>query len=228
MHQDSKVNEQHGFQEHAVVDGSDADVSCDPGYDTNEPSNTDNIHAVADTEKAVALATSPESDNDTVSWDGPDDPANPLNWSAWKKFVNGALVSALALITPLASSFFAPGVPQLMQDFQNSSDLLAAFVISVYVLGFAFGPLIMAPMSEVYGRLVVYNICNIGFVVFMIACAVAPSLNALIVFRFLSGIFDSCPLANANGSIVDMVSQGKRASAIVSAAYRRIRPPAVD
>ena len=222
MDQGSKVNQQHGLQEHAVVDGSDADVLSLPGDDTKELRSTDNIHAVADVEKSVALATSPENDNDTVGWDGPDDPANPLNWSASKKFVNGALVSALALITPLASSFFAPGVPQLMQDFQNSSDLLAAFVISVYVLGFAFGPLIMAPMSEVYGRLVVYNICNVGFVVFTIACAVAPSLDALIVFRFLSGIFGSCPLANANGSIVDMVSQSKRARAIVSAAYRRI------
>lgn len=222
MDQGSKVNQQHGLQEHAVVDGSDADVLSRPGDDTKELRSTDNIHSVADVENSVALATSPESDNDTVGWDGPDDPANPLNWSASKKFVNGALVSALALITPLASSFFAPGVPQLMQDFQNSSDLLAAFVVSVYVLGFAFGPLIMAPMSEVYGRLVVYNICNVGFVVFTIACAVAPSLDALIVFRFLSGIFGSCPLANANGSIVDMVSQGKRARAIVSAAYRRI------
>ena len=216
MDRNNEVQEQLNMETQEKFDESDAEVLADSSYDIHTQSSTDNINVPIDTEKSAAPAPSSESGNDTVGWDGPDDPANPLNWSTGKKFVNGALISALALITPLASSFFAPGVPQLMQDFHNSSDLLAAFVISVYVLGFAFGPLIMAPMSEVYGRLVVYNICNIGFVVFMIACAVAPSLNSLIAFRFLSGIFGSCPLANANGSIVDMVSQAKRASAIVS------------
>ena len=168
------------------------------------------------TESGAAVSPAePSANPDLVWWDGDADAANPLNWPAWRKFVQGLLISFLAFLTPLASSFFAPGVPQLMEEFGSHETVLAEFVVSVYVLGFAFGPLIMAPMSEIYGRSVVYHVCNVGFTIFVIACAVAPSLNALIVFRFFCGVFGSCPLANANGSIFDMVSQKRRAKALV-------------
>jgi MFS family permease len=36
---------------------------------------------------------------------------------------------------------FAPGVPELMKEFGSDNTLLSGFVVSVYVLGFAFGPL---------------------------------------------------------------------------------------
>ena len=38
---------------------------------------------------------------------------------------------------------FAPAVPQVMKDFGEHNDDLASFVVSVYVLGYAFGPLVM-------------------------------------------------------------------------------------
>ncbi len=110
---------------------------------------------------------SSEDEANIVFWDGPDDPANPYNWPSWKKVVNCVLISALTFITPLGSSIFAPGVPELMRDFQSSSSELAAFVVSVYVLGFAFGPMLMAPLSEIYGRLIVYHICNVAFFAFL-------------------------------------------------------------
>jgi MFS family permease len=36
---------------------------------------------------------------------------------------------------------FAPGVPRLMKDFNSTNIELASFVVSIYILGFAFGPL---------------------------------------------------------------------------------------
>ena len=38
---------------------------------------------------------------------------------------------------------FAPAVPQLMAEFHSSNTELAAFVVSIYVLGFAIGPLVI-------------------------------------------------------------------------------------
>lgn len=159
----------------------------------------------------------PEDDDPNVIWwDNDDDPANPYNWPSWLKVVNCVLVSLLTFVTPLASSIFAPGVPQLMADFRSDSPELAAFVVSVYVLGFAFGPLIIAPMSEIYGRVPVYHVCNVCFTAFLAACALAPTLNSLIAFRFLSGVFGSCPLTNGGGSIADMIRQEKRAAAMAA------------
>jgi multidrug resistance protein len=72
----------------------------------------------------------------------------------------------------------------------------------------------MAPLSEIYGRVIVYHVCNIGFLAFIVGCALAPSLNVLIGCRLLSGIFGSCTLANGGGSIADMIGQEKRGAAM--------------
>lgn len=136
---------------------------------------------------------------------------------------------------------FAPGVPQLMAEFKSTSSELASFCVSVYVLGYATGPMLFAPLSELYGRAIVYHGCNVGFVgewarsrvavvmafcclkpltpvlaAFIIACAKAPSLSALIVFRFLSGVFGSAPITNGGGTIADMIVQEKRGAAMAS------------
>ena len=42
---------------------------------------------------------------------------------------------------------FAPGVPQLMSEFDSSNSVLASLVVSIYILGNAFGPIVLAPLS---------------------------------------------------------------------------------
>ena len=105
---------------------------------------------------------------------------------------------------------FAPGVPQVMNDFHSADINLSSFVVSVYVLGYAFGPIVIAPLSELYGRLPLYHACNILFVILTIACAVSRNLNMLIGFRFLEGTFGSAPLTLGGGTIADMIVQQKR------------------
>jgi hypothetical protein len=82
-----------------------------------------------------------EVDPNIVDWDGPDDPENPMNWSTGRKWGAIAVVSGITFLTPLGSSIFAPGVPLVMKEFNSSSTMLEGFIVSVYVLGFAFGPL---------------------------------------------------------------------------------------
>jgi hypothetical protein len=135
-------------------------------------------------------------DPNIVDWSGPNDPENPLNSTLAFKILNVGLVSALTFLTPLASSMFAPGVPEIMAEFQSTNVLLADFVLSVYVLEFAIGPLILAPSSELYGRAIIYHICNAGFLVFSVACAVSTDLGMLITFRFFQGCFGSAPVTN--------------------------------
>lgn len=110
---------------------------------------------------------------------------------------------------------FAPGVQQVMAEAHESSTLLAAFVVSsIYVLGFAIGPLVFAPLSEMYGRLPVYLISSIMFVIFTIACAVSSNMNMLIGFRFLEGGFDVTPITLGGGTIADLMPVEKRGGAM--------------
>lgn len=105
---------------------------------------------------------------------------------------------------------FAPGVPDVLEDFNSSNAQLGSFVVSVYVLGYAFGPLIIAPLSELYGRLVIYHSCNVLFVIFTVACAVSSNLDMLIAFRFFAGTVGSAPLTIGGGTIADMIVQEQR------------------
>ncbi|KAI8630250.1 putative MFS multidrug transporter [Xylariaceae sp. FL1651] len=156
----------------------------------------------------------PNGDPNIVDWNGPDDLENPMNFSTSFKIINIGIVSFLTFVTPLGSSMFAPGVPQLQAEFGSTSALLADFVVSVYILGFAIGPLALAPTSELYGRAIIYHICNIGFIVFSVACAVSTNLSQLIVFRFFQGCFGSAPITIGGGTIADLVPQQSRGGVI--------------
>lgn len=163
-----------------------------------------------------AITDQPEAPQDphVVDWDGPDDPKNPQNWAASRKWGIIAALAAVTLITPLASSFFAPGVPQVLRTFEETSKTMATFVVSIYILGFAIGPLIIAPMSEMYGRNLLYSISNLLFVIFNVACALSTSLDMLIVFRFFAGCAGSAPLTLGGGTIADMFPPEQRAGAM--------------
>lgn len=131
----------------------DLEKSIESGRTISSGRNTPNGHADVDIEKQDVIDSSKTSakeetsetiephDPNVVDWDGPNDPLNPMNWSATRRWGMLAVVSGITFLTPLGSSMFAPGVPLVMQDFHSTNELLAGFVVSVYVLGFAFGPL---------------------------------------------------------------------------------------
>ncbi|RMZ78217.1 hypothetical protein DV738_g4024, partial [Chaetothyriales sp. CBS 135597] len=159
-------------------------------------------------------SNSKEKDPDIVDWDGPDDPRRPVNWPKTRKWAVLSIVSAITFLTPLASSMVAPGVPLVMEEFDNKSETIGSFVVSIYLLGYAIGPLLLAPMSELYGRQPLYHGCNILFAVWTMACALAPNLGSLLAFRLLAGIAGSCPLTIGGGSVADVFVSAERGRAM--------------
>ncbi|KAK5108074.1 hypothetical protein LTR62_008791 [Meristemomyces frigidus] len=211
----------------AVLEGHDADIPSNAGVvkdqDTvhefeKEKSSTSSVRdGDGDVEKAGIQTTEEEQeprDPNIVDWDGPDDLANPLNWKQTKKWSNIFVLSALTLLTPLASSMFAPGVPELLREFNINSTSLATFVVSAYLLGFAAGPIVIAPLSELYGRVIVYHVCNVGFILFTVACALSTNVKMLIGFRFLAGAWGISPITNGGGTIADLMRPEQRGSAM--------------
>lgn len=71
-------------------------------------------------------------------------------------------------------------------------------VLSVYFLGSAIIPLFAAPLSEIFGRLIVLQLSNLFYIVFNTLCGAANSQNELIVFRFLAGMGGAGPQAVRN------------------------------
>lgn len=143
-------------------------------------------------EKRERIAFAPIPTNDlaagVVGWDGQDDPTMPLNFPNSKKWLIVGLVSAITFVTPFASSILAPGIGVVDAEFNNMNEIVGTMTVSIYLLGYVIGPLFLAPLSEIYGRRVVLSAANAFFCVWQIGCALAPSIESLIVFRFLSGI----------------------------------------
>ncbi|KAJ6170116.1 hypothetical protein N7485_007462 [Penicillium canescens] len=168
------------------VEGSTPRASSQEIHRTDDEKDIvlDQTKRDSDLESGPAQADNEEKadvDPNIVTWDGPDDPENPLNWTSKRKLGTTCSIALITLLTPLGSSMFAPGVPRLVKDFGVTSTELSSFVVSVYLLGYCFGPLLLAPLSEMYGRQYLYHGCNILYVIWTIACAVAPEIGSLIV-----------------------------------------------
>ncbi|CRK15052.1 hypothetical protein BN1708_011321 [Verticillium longisporum] len=156
-------------------------------------------------------------DNGVVGWESQDDPEMPMNFSAKRKWTIVGFVAAITFLTPFASTILAPAIGFLAEDFSGNGEAdltMASFPISIYLLGYAVGPLFLSPLSEIYGRHVVLSSANAFFCVCLIGCALAPSLNALIVFRFLTGVGGSGCLTIGGGIIADIIPVHQRGRAI--------------
>lgn len=149
-------------------------------------------------------------DPNVVEFDGPDDPENPLNWSSTKKATQIILVTSMSLLSPIGSTINASSTLAILKNFNSSNQTAGALVTTVFLLGYTFGPIMIAPLSELYGRAILYNTCMFLFIICNILCALANSLGSLIVYRFLSGIAGSCPVTLGPGSITDMLTSEKR------------------
>jgi multidrug resistance protein len=93
-------------------------------------------------------------------------------------------------------------------------DPLTRKLSKVYILGYAAGPLFIAPLSEMYGRAPIYHISNVFFLIFTIGCAVSNSLNMLIVFRLLAGVAGSTVITIGGGTFGDLFSAAERGPAM--------------
>ena len=80
-----------------------------------------------------------------------------------------------------------PAVPQILKDLNSSQSLFSVLVVSIWEIGEGLGPFVIAPLSEIHGRLPVYHTANICFIIFAVASALSSSTSMLIAFRFLNG-----------------------------------------
>ncbi|KAL3470711.1 major facilitator superfamily domain-containing protein [Aspergillus californicus] len=162
-----------------------------------------------------------------ISWDGEDDPRNPLNWPDSVKWLHVAIISFGTFTIPLASSIFSPGVAKLDDEFHVENQLLSTIVVSIFVLGLAFGPLLAAPLSEMYGRWICYTVFNALYTVFTVACGVSTNISMLIVFRFFAGATGSAPLTIGGGTVADLFPIYQRGLALSFVTLGQAVAPAI-
>ncbi|KAL8689865.1 MAG: hypothetical protein Q9224_004542 [Gallowayella concinna] len=166
-------------------------------------------------------------DPNLVTWDGPDDPESPKNWSTRRRWAATIVVSSFTFISPVSSSMVAPALPAIAKDFNITNEIESQMVLSVFVLAYAIGPLLLGPLSEIYGRVPVLQLANLVYLVFNTACGLCKSKEQMIVFRFLSGLGGSAPLAIGGGVLSDCWKAEKRGQAISLYSLAPLLGPAI-
>ncbi|KAL4762605.1 MFS transporter [Aspergillus foveolatus] len=153
-----------------------------------------------------------EEDPYVVVWI-PNDPRNPMEFSAMMKWFLTGVAAIATLAVALVSSAYTGGVAEIQAEFGIGSEV-ATLGVSLFVLGFAIGPLLWAPLSEMFGRQIVYFFTYMALTAFNCGCAGAKNSWTLIILRFFAGAFGSSPLTNAGGVIADMFSAKQRGVAM--------------
>ena len=143
----------------------------------------------------------------------PNDPRNPMEWSQAYKWFIIMTVAIATLAVAFVSSAYSGATAQVIDEFHISSEV-ATLGISLFVLGFALGPLLWAPLSELYGRQVLFFGTYMMLTIWNAGAAGANNAAALIVMRFLAGTFGSSPLTNAGGVISDIMPASQRGIAM--------------
>jgi multidrug resistance protein len=145
----------------------------------------------------------------TLDWDGPDDPLNPHNWSAARKWYQTYTISGIALVGTFASSVFTPAIEQAATEL-GSTQLIATFAYSIYALGLAFGGPFAAPLSETFGRRPLIFISLPIFALFILGTGFVQSMAGLVVLRFWAGFFAAPSLSMGSGTLSDIWPPEKR------------------
>ncbi|KAJ7646873.1 major facilitator superfamily domain-containing protein [Roridomyces roridus] len=140
-----------------------------------------------------------------VDWDGELDPENPKNWSFRKRAYIAFNISFLTFSIYIGSAIYTSSIPGLMADF-NVSLTTATLGLTLYILGYAIGPMFLSPLQElpVLGRNPVYMITLFLFVIFQIPIVTAKNMNTVLALRFFTGFLGSPALATGGASMVDI------------------------
>ncbi|KAF2769076.1 putative MFS multidrug transporter [Teratosphaeria nubilosa] len=141
-------------------------------------------------------------DPDIVTWDGPDDPENPQNWPLKLKIWISICTGVLTWVVSFGSSVFSATTSVTAEEFGVSEEVMILSV-TLYVVGFACGPLVWGPLSEIYGRRTPLMVGMAGFVIFQVPVACATNIQTIFIGRFLSACFGAAPLAIVAGMYVD-------------------------
>ncbi|CAI7642062.1 unnamed protein product [Penicillium manginii] len=146
------------------------------------------------------------------------DPKNPKNYSPSHKVFLVIQMALLALAGSLGSSITSPAVASI-SEYTHTTSEVTALTVALFVLGWAFGPMIWAPISEVYGRRIGMLPAIFILGLFSIGTATSRSATAIFLTRFFGGIFASAPISNVPAALGDIFEPVSRGNAMTIVAF---------
>lgn len=135
---------------------------------------------------------------------------NPREWSTRKKTRVTLILGLMVLSFTYLSTAFALSANSLQRQFNTTAEVIT-LGLSLYVLGFALGPLLMGPLAQFNGKRPVYVVSWILFTACCFVVSESNNLGAILAFRLLSSVAGASALNNVPASYGDMTTPAKYA-----------------
>ncbi|EXJ56860.1 hypothetical protein A1O7_07204 [Cladophialophora yegresii CBS 114405] len=145
----------------------------------------------------------------------PDDPENPYNWSASKKWAITAVAIMATFTTILNGTMITVAHAAINDEFHVSDETFpnSYWPVTSWALGGALSGLVILPLMEDFGVRPAFLTTYVVFILFIIPQAVAKNFATLIVSRFFSGGCVSV-LSNTAAALIGNIWEGDRARTI--------------
>ena len=112
------------------------------------------------------------------------------------------ILGALSAFGPLAIDFYLPGFPAMALAFGTDEKHIQA-TLAAYFLGLSIGQLVYGPMADRFGRRLPLLVGVTLFTLSSLLCAFAPTLDWLIVARFVQALGGCAGMVLARAIVSD-------------------------
>lgn len=113
---------------------------------------------------------------------------NPHHWSASQKWSVVVLNTINLFLMNLSVTVVAPALDVISRDLEMDPTFEGPLVMSTFIITLSLGPLLLAPLSELYGRVPLMLMGNVVFIIFNLACGFVGTKAELMACRILSGL----------------------------------------
>ena len=116
-----------------------------------------------------------------------------------------AVLLLLTVFGPISMDLYLPLLPALTLELDAATSM-AQLTVSACLVGLALGQLVAGPLSDRFGRRIPLLVGVVGFIVTSAWCAIAPSVELLIVARLVQGLAGGVGLVIAEAAGRDLYS----------------------
>lgn len=118
-------------------------------------------------------------------------------------FRSAAILGLLSAVGPFAIDMYLPALPDVAADL-GSTIVAAQMTLTAYFIAFGVAQLVYGPLADQIGRKPPLYIGLVIFIVGSLGCTFAPSIEALVGFRFVQGLGAAVVMVIPRAIIRDM------------------------
>ncbi|PLB46404.1 putative MFS multidrug transporter [Aspergillus steynii IBT 23096] len=165
----------------------------------------EHLYLELETPLPTPLITAPPTTGQSPAPECPDlkQFTSPFLWPKWRKSMMTWIACGVTALAGYSAGEISPASTELTEKWGISS-VVYNLGITIFCVGFALAPMVLAPFSEINGRRPIFVGSGIIFVACIIACGGTHSFGGFLVARIFQGVGASTFSTMVGGVISDI------------------------